>query len=112
MNHVVKIARTAIIASLFAALCYASYAADSGQGRGSTKERPAQTGSVVVHRAIAFDVSAPLATSLSSQINAEPSACTERNCGLSPDDLNAEEDPAPAPKPVIKEAGAAVEQKF
>lgn len=112
MNYLEKTTRTTAVASLFAALCYASYAADSHQGQGSTKEGSPKTGSVVVHRAEAFDVSAPLATLRDSDLNSEPSACSERKCGLSPDDLNADQDPSPAPKPVIKEAGAAVEQKL
>src|SRR5579862_104210 len=110
MNYFGKSIKTAAFASLFAALCCACGAADSRQGQGSTKSSP-KTGSVVVHHAEAFDVSPPLRTLRGSDINSEPSACTESSCGLSSDDLNAQQDPAPAPKPVIKDAGAAVEQK-
>jgi hypothetical protein len=58
-----------------------------------------------------FDVSAPFA-SVRPLVPAETSETT--CCGLSPDSSDREQgnnDPAPAPKPVITEAGAAVEQR-
>ncbi|HEV2490259.1 MAG TPA: hypothetical protein VGT03_10655 [Candidatus Acidoferrales bacterium] len=66
--------------------------------------------SVVVHRALQFDVSAPLASQRSSNV-AELSACGAGDCGTSPFELQERQSSsAPLPVPVISAAGAAVEQ--
>jgi hypothetical protein len=109
MNQVQETARNAAIAILFAAFCFVSHAAvDSEQGKSSIKIGP-----VMVHRATAFDVSPPLASLRDSHAAAQPPNCEGEACGLSPDDpdIKQQPDPAPAPKPVITEAGAAVEQR-
>ena len=109
MNQVQETARNASIAILFAAFCFVSHAAvDSDQGKNSIKIGP-----VMVHRAMAFDVSPPLAWLRDSNAAAQPPNCEGEACGLSPDDPDVKQqpDPAPAPKPVIPEAGAAVEQR-
>jgi hypothetical protein len=109
MNQLQKTARTAAIAILSAAFCRIGHAAvHSQQGQSPSKIAP-----VIVHRATAFDVSPPLELLLDSYTAAPPRVCTGEACGLSPDDPDAAQklDPPPAPKPVITEAGASVEQQ-
>jgi hypothetical protein len=107
MNQVQNTARTCIVVFLSAIYCYIDSAADSNPRSESTN-----VGSVIVHGAMNFDVSPPLA-SARSVIPAEPS---EPSCcgGLTPESSGTEKvsnDPAPVPKPVITQAGAAVEQR-
>ena len=106
MNELQKLARTLILMLLAAIFCCAVNAVDSHVGQESTK-----LGSVIVHGALNFDVSPPFA-SARPVIPAKSSNTT--CCSLSPDSSDPKQeqtDPAPAPKPVISEAGAAVEQR-
>ena len=67
--------------------------------------------SVIVHRAMNVDLSPPLASLRAIFPDTDAKA---ECCGLSPDSSEAEQegnDPAPAPRPEITSAGAAVEQR-
>ena len=69
---------------------------------------------VTVHRAFAFDVSAPLASLRGGASNAKTRTFDchwSGGCGLSPSDPDSQaQNPAPPPAPTITAAGAAVEQ--
>jgi hypothetical protein len=73
-------------------------------------------GPVSVHRALAFDISAPLASirvANAAPAAAPPGDChAARGCGLSPESAlyDQEQNPTPPPPPTITAAGAAVEQ--
>jgi len=106
MNQLQNTASTAVIVFLSVTFSCMVCASDSSPGQVATK-----ADSVIVRSAMNFDVSSPFA-SARPVIAAEPSETI--CCSLSPDasDMGQEgNDPAPAPKPVITEAGAAVEQR-
>lgn len=105
MSQRQKSALTSVLMFVVSVFCSSGHAADSHAGQESAK-----VGSVVVHRAMKFDVFPPF-SSTRPYVAAEATetAC----CGLSPDSSTEQDnkDPAPAPKPVITTAGAAVEQR-
>jgi len=110
MNQFHRIAGSAAIELLLVAFCFTGHAANASQPSSSS----ANIGQVIVHRASAFDVSPPLASLRASSSATQPPDCHGDACGLSPDDPDAAraDDPPPAPKAQITEAGAAVEQRF
>ena len=103
MNQLQKTSRSSFVVFLSALFCCAGSAADSNPGQGSTK-----VSSVIVHGTMNFDVSRPFA----SARPIIPSESSETGCCRlspgSPDTEQESNDPAPASKPVITEAGAAV----
>ena len=109
MNQLRKAARNSVFLLFSGICCYSGGAVDSQATRQS---QGADT--VVVHGAMKFDVSRPLLAAR-PVIPAESSKTHgEACCGLSPDSSDSEQqnnDPAPAPKPVITAAGAAIEQR-
>lgn len=127
MNRAARRRRIAAAAMLFAGAFFAARCAWSfgaGEGRTRTIARriasiagPA-AGSLVIHRAMAFDVSRPLAllratsaTGKSATASGiQPADCGSASCGLSPDDQDAAQKREPAPPPTITPAGEAVEQ--
>ena len=97
-----------VVLILSAAFCCMGNAADSDE-----RQRSTEMAFAAVHPAIRFNLFPPLALSHAIAAQSSPQnddAC----CGRSPDSLSSEQepnDPAPSPKPVISEAGAAVEQR-
>lgn len=109
MKQLKKTARTSFFVFLFAMFCCRANASDANLGEASTK-----VGSVVVHRAVKFDLSPPFGSARPLMPAQASETKSESCCGLSPDFSNTEpknNDPAPAPKPVLTFAGAAVEQR-
>jgi len=105
MNQLQTAARTSVFVFLPAILCCNSNAVDSKMRQQSTDDAP-----LIVHSAMYFDVSHPFA---SAHAVASAESSEEACCKLSPDSSAAGQqsnDPPPAPKPVIRGAGAAVEQ--
>ena len=123
MNRAAKGRRTVAAAMLLAGAFFAARGARSfgaGKGQARTIARriasiagPA-AGSLVIHRAMAFDVSRPLAllraTSITTTAPLRLADCGSASCGLSPDDQDAAQKREPPPPPTITPAGAAVEQ--
>src|SRR6516225_7706301 len=98
MQQLQKAAYTSVLVSLL----FLSSAIFCGKSAGESKTAPESTkvDSVMVHGAVNFDVSPPLALEL-PVIPAKPSGTI--CCSLSPDSSDTEQesnDPAPAPKPV------------
>lgn len=69
-----------------------------------------ETRSVIIHRALHFDISAPLALRHKSARAASSLRCTTSDCGTSPLDPKQGQNPPTPSVPVISAAGAAVEQ--
>jgi hypothetical protein len=82
--------------------------AGSALGREASTSRP-QVDSVVVHRAIKFDLSRPLYSEPNSGSSLEPAACRSSAC-TAPVDESDPPQPSPAGKPTIPPAARAVEQ--
>lgn len=124
MNRAAKRRRTVAAAMLFAGAFFAARAAWSfGPDKGQVRTTASQTasvsgpaaGSLVIHRAMAFDVSRPLALlraapSITTTPPLQPADCGSASCGLSPDGQDAAQKREPPPPPTITPAGAAVEQ--
>ena len=111
MNRVPAFAKAAVVAVILAISLVAGAARTSHQKTGEITVDP-----VTVHRALHFDVSAPLASShTASAVTASPSNCKQAGgCGLSPAtsprDSQEQNPSSPPPAPTITPAGAAVEQ--
>jgi hypothetical protein len=106
MNQLQKTAHTSVVVFLSATLCCVGSASDSNPG-----QRGTEVGTVIVRSAMKHDVSSPFASARPA-IPAETSETV--CCSLSPDSPDTDQksnDPAPASKPAITEAGAAVEQR-
>src|SRR5215469_4182734 len=109
MSPLQKTAHASMVVLLCATFCCAAEAADSHAGQESTK-----VSSVIVHHATKFDVSPPFASARRVTPAQAPEPKSGACCRLSSDLSDTEQqsnDPAPAPKPVITDAGAAVEQR-
>jgi hypothetical protein len=77
--------------------------------------QPVRDRAVIVHRALRFDVSAPLASLPGSSAADDSARCAGRSCGTSPGNshFDPEQEPEPdepAPPPAIPPAAAAIEQ--
>ncbi|HKV27918.1 MAG TPA: hypothetical protein VJN90_06560 [Candidatus Acidoferrales bacterium] len=116
MNRVRRARQAAALAILFAGILFAL---SSGRGAlrvgvsGSQVKKLAgpATGSLQIHRAIAFDVSPPLALLQSSTTATARPSCGSPSCGTSPGEQDAtQKRNEPPPLPAITAAGAAVEQ--
>jgi hypothetical protein len=109
MNRIQKSLRATIIGLVIAGLFFSCRAV-----LGSHHELvPANLSSPIVHSAMRFDVSPPLASLRGLEVAAPREDCATAGCGVSPPSLDMDQgpaSPAPAPPPVITAAGAAVEQ--
>lgn len=107
MNQLQYAARASVPVFLSAILCCNGNAVDAKLRQRSADEAP-----VIVHSAMNFDISHPFAPAAHSvSADSSPEVC----CSLSPNFAGRAQqsrDPAPAPKPVISAAGAAVEQRI
>ncbi|MGB6523682.1 MAG: hypothetical protein WBE87_02075 [Candidatus Acidiferrales bacterium] len=110
MSRASAFATTAVFASIVAACFFAVSAAQSSHGRAGE----ITVSTATVHRALRFDVSAPLSLLHSANVATQTADCEGAGCGLSPgrpsDDSQEQNPPAPPPAPAITAAGAAVEQ--
>ena len=134
MNHVQQARRVAATVLLLASIFFACQFVQSSRARQSAAGRnPRVThpvvfpvirlavepvssliaGPVVIHPAMAFDVSLPLGSARASfaEPAMRPAECGSATCGTSPDDQDAaQKRNEPPPAPTITAAGAAVEQ--
>jgi hypothetical protein len=124
MSRAAKGRRTAAAAMLFAGAFFAVHGAGSfGLGQGRVRTTASQmarvagpaAGSLEIHRAMAFDVSRPLAllratSSTTTMSPLRPADCGTASCGTSPDYQDVVQKREPPPPPTITPAGAAVEQ--
>src|SRR6185437_9142623 len=79
--------------------------------RAHSQPAPMRVAGVLVHHALRYDVSPPLASLRANERHDTAADCGEPPCGLSPaEPEQGRPDPAPAPAPEISAAGAAVEQ--
>src|SRR5579872_3048707 len=102
-----------LIAVAFLAACGA-WSFGAGEGQMARVAGPS-AGSLVIHRAMAFDVSRPLAllratSAIKTTTEIQPADCGTASCGTSPDYQDAAQKREPPPPPTITPAGAAVEQ--
>jgi len=109
MNRIQKSMRATIIGLAIAGLFFSCRTV-----LGSHHELvPAKLGSPIVHSAMRFDVSPPLASLRGLEVATPRDDCAAAGCGASPPAFDMGQgpaSPAPAPPPVITAAGAAVEQ--
>ena len=118
MNRAAKGRRIAAAAMLLAGAFFAACGAGSfGRNTASQMSRVAgpAPGSLVIHRAMAFAVSRPLAllratSTVKATTEIQPADCGNPSCGTSPDYQDATQKREPPPPPTITPAGAAVEQ--
>lgn len=124
MSRAAKGRRTAAAAMLFVGAFFAVHGAGSfGLGQGRVRTTASQmarvagpaAGSLEIHRAMAFDVSRPLAllratSSTTTMSPLRPADCGTASCGTSPDYQDVVQKREPPPPPTITPAGAAVEQ--
>lgn len=124
MSRAAKRRRTAAAAVLFAGAFLAACGAWSfGVGEAQTRTTTSQVarvagptaGSLEIHRAMAFDVSRPLAllratSPTTTMAPLRPADCGTASCGASPDYQDTAQTREPPPPPTIAPAGAAVEQ--
>ncbi len=113
MNRFSAFARTAVFA-IIVAVCFFAVSATQSSHR---KAAEITVSSATVHCALHFDVSAPLAflhSANATTVTTQSADCEAGGCSLSPgissDDSQEQNPPAPPPAPAITAAGATVEQ--